>query len=301
MRTYFIRHTWGVDDKMLDELWQQKKVAIHFPDDKKGRHPEQPQDSCSLNPDDYEGAARIAMTRLKELASSGGYVCVVFPTHPSELMLGKVEPGTQMELAHGHWGSRHPECEGRAAVVKAVQLQKVKIVSRLDCTAILAGQPRGGTVNRWNRPGRAIENIVEGRRCDPALGDLDPAAQEVLCAEFLRTPEAATLGLPTLVHLLLPTGKTMKAIDILGLAADGRLIAAQVTFGTFRESAWKRDQLLEIGEPTQSHLILFCKAPEATGDATVKCISLERVFERFTATPTGKRWLSSVLGRPLGV
>jgi hypothetical protein len=66
---------------------------------------------------------------------------------------------------------------------------------------------------------------------EPQLSDLSPSQQEILCSEFLRMPEVESRGLPRLVHLLLPPGKTMRDIDIVGTAADGKRLLAQVTFG----------------------------------------------------------------------
>jgi hypothetical protein len=36
---------------------------------------------------------------------------------------------------------------------------------------------------------------------------------ESMCAEFLRLPAAEREGLPRLVHLLLPVGRTMKDVS----------------------------------------------------------------------------------------
>jgi hypothetical protein len=48
-----------------------------------------------------------------------------------------------------------------------------------------------------------------------------------MCSEYLRHAHGA---LPILVHLLLPVGRTMKDVDIYGIASDGRKVHAKVTY-----------------------------------------------------------------------
>ena len=76
MRSYFVRHTdrLSIRDEDLEELWDQDRIAIHYPTENSGMGQE---DSRSLDPNDYygkRGRDRTAISRLVELAKDGGYV-----------------------------------------------------------------------------------------------------------------------------------------------------------------------------------------------------------------------------------
>ncbi|MBV8375631.1 MAG: hypothetical protein JO279_01365 [Verrucomicrobia bacterium] len=94
---------------------------------------------------------------------------------------------------------------------------------------------------KWPRVKKMIHNLVEGSTEPQSVADLSPAQQEIMCSEFLRGPEAATVGLPVLQSLLLPVGSTLRDLDIYGLASDAKKIAAQVTFSQFDSVSWKFD------------------------------------------------------------
>ena len=142
---------------------------------------------------------------------------------------GWSDPNSKIELLNGKWGGRSG-LQGRAAVLKTLRLSNVKLVDPVDYAVLAVGRPRQGTIMQWHLAGKTVENLVPGRRSKPQLSDLAPSQQEILCSEFLRLPEAASLGLPRLAHLLLPTGRTMQDIDIDGIATDAKRLLAQVTF-----------------------------------------------------------------------
>ena len=60
MYSYFARHTERllIGDKDLKRLWDEDRIAIHYPDDKSGR---QTTDSRSTNPEDYEDPTQTAI------------------------------------------------------------------------------------------------------------------------------------------------------------------------------------------------------------------------------------------------
>jgi hypothetical protein len=119
-----------------------------------------------------------------------------------------------------------------------------------------------------------------------------PYEQETMCAEFLRMPEAERLGLPRLVHLLMPVGRTMKDVDIVGLGSDEQKIVCQVTFSDLELSSEKLAALRKYDCGHQ--LIYFCNAKEATDDGHIRVVPLTDVFNEFTATATGKKWMATL-------
>ncbi|MFY9233187.1 MAG: hypothetical protein WAO58_01880 [Fimbriimonadaceae bacterium] len=294
MNTYFARHTIeiDIDGDTRASLWDQRKVAIHFPD-ALVQWPEE--DSTSLDLKDYVGCRGMrAMKALVELAQSGGYVCADHYPH-KEVLVGVVEPGTPIELVHGKWGNRN-NWAGRAAVLKTLQLTRTSVVEPSAHAVILVGRPRQGTLMKWPRAGKVIENIVEGRTDGCSLSDLSPDQQEIICSEFLRTPDAAAMGLPTLARLLLPVGRTMKDIDIAGLASDGSRIYAQVTFSGGKTSLNKINKLRDYAAG-RCHLILFCECEKPTMWGSIHAIPLSLVYDSFCESDLGAAWLRAASGR----
>jgi hypothetical protein len=177
-----------------------------------------------------------------------------------------------------------------------VKLKAVKFVRPADYATILVGRPRQGTLNRWPSAGLMIENIVEGRPTELALNNLSYAQQEILCSEFLRTSCAVSNGLPTLVGLILPVGRTMKDIDFIGIASDGKPIFAQVTFSNLEAARRKLERLRKYDDDRKCHLILFCSVEKPSQQGRIKIVPLSIVFKEFTSTKSGKTWLKYTLG-----
>lgn len=229
------------------------------------------------------------MRALVDLARTGGYVCAQHHPYP-QCMLGFVRPRSKIELFEGKWGRKNDR-QGRMAVLKTLRLTKVRLVNPLDSAVLLVGRPRQGTIMRWPLAGRTVENLVEGRRIKPQLSNLAYRQQEILCCEFLRLPDAASLGLPRLAHLVLPPGRTMRDIDIIGIANDGRALLAQVTFGPLSTTTWKIDRLLPYRDPKRAHLLFFCDCADQTNQDGVTIFPIQKAYEIFTSSPLGRIWL----------
>lgn len=302
LETYFIRHTEviAIDDETRNRLWAEKRIAIHYPFDITG---DTTRDSRSIDPDDYQKSAKQNLKALRQLAQKGGYVCAQYYGH-DECIVGFIEPQSDIEIIEGKWRD-DPKTKGRVsdadhltdtknriAVLKTIALTKVQLVEPEKHTIILVGRPRQGTLMRWPSAGKAIEEIVEGRKSPPRLTDLSPSRQETMCSEFLRMPEAAEFRLPLLKHLLLPVGSTMKDIDIAALAHDGSLIYAQVTMLT-ADSKETDEKLKRLSAYGPNHLVLFCRCDEAKSDHGVTIFPIDKVFAVFCASELGQRWLDA--------
>lgn len=289
METYFIRHSVGIDidEQTRRQLWDERRIAIHFPWDRRN---DKTKDSPSLAPEAYEGPARRAMKALVALAKHGGYVCAEHHGR-TDSMLGFVPPGSRIELLRGRWGDRHGR-EGRTALLKTLRLKKVKLINPVNYAVLAVGRPRQGTIMRWHRARTTVENLVEGRRLKPELSDLSPRQQEILCSEFLRLRAAQARGLPRLAHLLLPTGHTMRDLDIIGVAASGKQLLAQVTFAERDAVDRKLERLRHYRDPKRAHLILFCNCESEMVEDGVITFPIREAYRLFTATPSGKKWLA---------
>lgn len=288
MATYFARHTkdLDVDDSTRRILWEQYLVAIHFPGDGEA-------DTRSLDPEDYDGSGKRAMRLLVEMAAEGGYVCAQHYGWES-VQLGYVSPGSRIKLLKGTWGTLNGR-EGREAVLKSLQLESVKVVKPYDYATILVGRPRQGTLNHWPSAGTLIENIVREKLINPVLANLSYPQQEILCSEFLRTSRASAKGLPTLDSLVLPVGRTMKDLDFVGIATDGKPIFAQVTFSDPAAAVLKSERLRKYDDGRGCHLLMFCSTEKLSRDDRIMVIPLSMVFAEFTSTKAGKKWLEYTL------
>lgn len=160
MKTYFARHTvdLDVDNETRARLWDERIVVIHFPENRNnviGAN-----DNASVDPDDYPPNAARNVRALRELATDGGYVLAEYYGH-SELLAGRVDQGTGVELIAATWGSNSGR-QGQPAVLKGVRLQDATIVSREQLGDVWALRPPRATLRRWQRAGNAIAFLVDG-------------------------------------------------------------------------------------------------------------------------------------------
>lgn len=285
--TYFSRHTekLDVDGATRERLLKENLIAIHFP----GRAADDgldPTDNESLDPQDYHRTKRSVIRTLGKLAEHGGYVCAQYHGY-NRTRVGKVIPGTQIQLLHGFWSDGK-----RPAVLKALQLTEVKEIAPSDSAAVLVARPQQGTLLRWHKANGAIEAMVEGRPMPRTLAALSPAQQEILCSEYLRSVDEDMTQLPRLRHLLLPVGRTMKDIDFAGISTNGQRVFAQVTYAGSGDSK-KMNRLRQYA--SGGSLVYFCNCKTVRFDDGVVVYPLQRVFDEFTAMESGREWLTLAL------
>lgn len=274
-------------------LWEKKLVAVHYPENRERKLLDQ--DNDSRDAQSYTGRAAQVMRNLVKLSNAGGYVCAEYHGQ-EECLVGKVEPGTKIKLVKGRWGTNSGH-GGRVAVLKALPLTKVRSVRPRDHAVILVGRPRHWTLSRWPSAKDTIENIVEERHAPETLDSLSPDQQEILCGEFMRLPIAEEMGLPRLDHLLLPVGRTMRDIDILGMDANGRMIFAQVTRLDLKQALSKQRRMSHYKDEADGHVVLFCDHERAEQVEKVQVFPVQTAFEQFRSTASGKRWLERALGK----
>lgn len=285
VQTYFIRHTskLNISDLTRQRLWNESRIAIHYPHDGEGNL--QDFDNASLDSDDYYGIAKNVMMRFHLLGREGGYVCAQYYGH-SELLLGVIAPKSKMTLIHGAWGS----CE-RPAVLKTLQLVDTKLLQPEDHAVIASSRPQQGTFSRWHAVGDGIAALIANRKVPLSWESLSPQRQEVGCSEFLRLPEALNFGLPQLQSLILPVGRTLKDIDLVGIASDGKRIFAQVTYSNISDVAWKIKRLHQFVSSKKSHVILFCQCDAHSIEAGIHIFPVQQVFRTLNRHAWGRKFL----------
>lgn len=279
MRSYFIRHTkdMSVRDEDLEDLWNQNRIAIHYPDflDGIGRV-----DNESTNPDDYPSSANTTVKTLKNLADKGGYVWAESRVD-RRAKVGLVKP-QEIELYRGKWTLNldYPARKGTEAILKTVQLDKVKLVKTGEAVGLRAGRPRQGTICQWHKCGTRLADLVECRPVYRVWANLSTEQQEAACAEFLRHDDGDH---PRLKYLLLPVGRTLKDVDIYGLDPDGQEIFAQVTYRKRPDRQTRDKKFQEKLETLKGYanidtgvkLVYFCRCEKVDQEDGVCYIPLE--------------------------
>jgi hypothetical protein len=159
---------------------------------------------------------------------------------------------------------------------------------------ILSVQPRQGTFCKWHAIGDLIENLINGEK-NKGLASLMPTAQEVLCSEFLRSNIVNNYSIPRIESFLLPVGRTLKDIDILGLSKDDVIIAAQVTYLDFEALDAKIIKLKNYKEVKKCIKIMFCNCDDIIKRENIVYFPLEIVYEQYLKTDAGQRWVNNCI------
>lgn len=276
MRSYFARHTERllVRDEDLQRFWDEDKIAVHYPGDTE-RNP----DTRSLDPEDYSGTGKTAVRYLRDLETDGGYVWAESRISPGVAKVGRVKPGTPVERDDALWevdGDFTGRRSGDAAVLKTLRLEEGSacLIGRTEQMGLRAGRPRQGTLVRWHC-GTRLADLVEGRAPKEEWPNLSSEQAEAACAEFLRLQQERS-DLPRLRYLLLPVGRTLKDVDVYGLAEDGRAIFAQVTYHARKNKASdeKMKKLKAYGEGS-GHLVFFGKGQGPSTQSGIPFVSVE--------------------------
>ncbi|MFC2173767.1 hypothetical protein ACFLU6_14240 [Acidobacteriota bacterium] len=287
MYTFYARHRMDISQETYDLLWNSRYVAIHYPQSK---HSTGGEDTTSIDPDDYKGTPKQALKALLELGEDGGYVCAEY-SGVNSCLLGKVNPKTGVELLRGKWDT-YPD---KTAILKAVKMAFAQEVPPSDYAVIMAGRPRQGTLQHWWNAGRAIECIVDGREPQRNVASLHPSQQEVLCSEYLLSDLPLRVGVPQLAHHLLPVGRCLRDLDILGITSSGDRLFAQVTYKSFEKATQKLNALKLYGQSSSDVLVMFCRNDGVKNIDGIYIVSIDFVFDKFCSAPTGKLWLEKSL------
>lgn len=270
MEVVFIRHKMSHTVGTLRELWLNKLIAVHFAD------------VASTNPEDYpekdRWRVRLAFNRLKKCCERGAIVGADFSVLHPKMLVGEIKPRSKIEaieVGEGKLGKTK-------FIYKVVQLERAKEVSYTDYPLLLAIQPRRGTITRWQKAKRYLNAILGSGDIPWSVNSLAPSQLEVLCYEFLRSAKTPTKM--KLDFLLMPIGRTLKDIDIVGVTMEGKKLFAQITHGSsnLKEMEEKINALRKYESP---NTVLIFFGPEKLYEKILEKSELKSEIEPIEYTP----------------
>jgi hypothetical protein len=251
-KAVFIRHKMRTTTEILEDLWDKRQIAIHY------------EDKLSINPDDYEkAAAKNALKRLHKYCNMGVVVGAVYrKIRPVDMLVGIIPKGSKITPINRY---------GKDYIYKVVQLQNVKEISLRDYPLLAAIQPRLATIIGWPGAFDSLYSIVFDKPIPIRLENLSPGQLEVLCQEYLRMKNILKV-------LLLPIGRNLQDIDILGIGDDGNKVIAQVTHSSQQSKIDSKLHILKQYKGQGGKLIFFGPKSCNIADSDVDYISIETVF-----------------------
>ena len=291
IRSYFIRHKFGVwkkqDDgkwiedvartkEVLKEAWEANLAVIDYLEVK---NPEN-----AFNPDapEYKNdlPARKTLRKVKSFFESGAGLIAVFSagSHPNRMRIGRVGALTKGRL---HSFKAYPNYS-----FKVIEYDFSAEVEIEKYSSLFTKIPRQTTFTHWPSARKALNQIY--RKEEPRVdepSDLDPSQLEILCYEWMRENGY-------LKYLTMPVGRTMRYVDIVGINKNSEKVFAQVTFHS-KEHEWK---VKSLKENFKGSLYFFCDGLSECKDG-INFVSIQEVFDYFANNSEKRIFLEHLVGR----
>jgi hypothetical protein len=272
MQSVFIRHNCSSTRLVLQQLWDRRLIALHY------------NDSFSTNPSDYDSAGRKALDRLWRYCSEGAIVGADYHRFNGTAMLvGQITKGASVKAAEFHDPST-----GATFVYKTVALHGAVEVSYADFPLLVGVQPRQATITGWPAAEKVLTSALNHQPLPHEPSCLHPSQLEVLCYEWLR--ESRSLD-----RLLMPIGRGLVDIDILGINQNGNRVIAQVTHSmSASDLIDKQKRLLRHARPEDKIYIFLPEYAPLKPDSRVQTIDFNQVLNKLEASRSvsTKRMLS---------
>jgi hypothetical protein len=256
MKSVFVRHNCSSTMHVLQQLWDRRLIALHY------------QDHLSTDPHDYDSAGRQALTRLWSYCETGAIVGADYRRlNGGAMLVGYLPAGSCVRGEE----FRDPDTR-QAFVYKVAELQAAREVRFVDYPLLFGVQPRQTTSTGWPAADKVLAAALHNQPLQYDASCLHPSQLEVLCYEYLREKRL-------LEKLLMPIGRGLPDIDILGLDEHGQRVIAQVTHSVSKsELADKQARLLQHAQHwDRCFFFLPESAPVDMLNGVVR-VSVERVL-----------------------
>jgi len=186
-------------------------------------------------------------------------------------------------------------------IYKLAQLYDVREVRYIDYPLLMGVQPQHATITGWPSAEKVLEAALGGHSLPFFASSLHPAQLEVVCYEYLR--ENLLLD-----RLLMPIGRCMVDLDVLGFDGAGNRVLAQVTYETnAAKLKAKGEQLLNHATAGDRCYFFAPRKALPTFGPRVSVIAIEDALEtlRASPSPSAKKMLERMfrggLGQTLGI
>jgi hypothetical protein len=184
------------------------------------------------------------------------------------MLVGKLEQGARVF-------SEEFRDSGKSFIYKLAQLSEAVEVPYADYPLLAGIQPRQATIIGWPSADKILWAALNKKSLLREASSLHPSQLEVLCYEWLRS-------FGKLERLVLPIGRGLIDIDILGIGRDGNRVIAQVTHSVnAKDLADKKGRLLRHARSDLDAMYFFLpgNAPLDACDG-VELVALDRVLEK---------------------
>jgi hypothetical protein len=148
---------------------------------------------------------------------------------------------------------------------------------------------------QWHLRGlgeKVLRAALEDKPLPQDVRSLHPAQLEVLCLEYLRVKG-------WLAGLLLPIGRTLRDVDIVGVDDQGRTVLAQVTGDEVKAPDKLRrlkDQLKPHAEGAKPYFFAPMQRKSELEQDMVEYVPIEAMFDEMRQHSTGSRIIRRMLG-----
>jgi hypothetical protein len=279
---YFIRHTAILDisPKDFQGLFQSREFGIHFTSNFSDL-------TQALEEETYQQSeGKTAIRYLKELAENGGFVWCEY-ANVNSILIGEVTAGSQIFLKKFTATRNSHSYPNGELVLKCLKLTRWKEIQPDELLALRARRPRQGTFVHWRKSFNLVERALNHDLPLPVNSwqDLTPDLQEIVTHEYLR--DVGVNGV-RIDRLLMPIGRTMKAVDIYALSTAGKSIFVQVTNYAVddKESADKIQALKDCGTISKSsELIYVHSGPNASPSGNIHFLSSTLIWDWLAKKP----------------
>lgn len=259
---YFIRHLWSEGAGPSEFLKSKGLFGIHYVSEPR-----------SVRPEDYTGDAKRILTALHEI-SPDDLICSSF--NEEFLEVGPLDKEFGIQLLDYSFD------DGSVWVLKVGRhnQKKKKRFYFSKYPMLLAAMPRQGTFGKWHLMRDQVLSAYHTGQIEFRYTALAPAQIEALCTSYLYNSGR-------LVCQSLPSGRTLKDIDIVGLDQSGRRILAQVTFSNKKSVVKEKSEALARYSALSPLLMFFAPAAMKEEIQNQEFISLEEVWEYWAKLSDG--------------
>ncbi|MHA1185382.1 MAG: hypothetical protein ACTSSK_00690 [Candidatus Heimdallarchaeota archaeon] len=280
----FIRHILDSTEEILADFWNKRKIAIHYENLK------------SIDPKDYtksnQNGVTKALNMFKECKEKGAIVVAIYRKfRRNTLLLGEIEKGTEIKFDEYDFNDEK-------VIFKTLQMKNVKELHFINYPILGAVLPRQGTITHIIQAEKVIRHLFHNDQLADTVYSLSPEQLEVICYEYLKRKEM-------IESLLLPIGRNLIDVDIIGINKVGNKISAQVTFAKDKVKVIdKFERLVDSIPKTDIKTKLLFFAPENKHINSIKekydnieVVNIEDVFDFLKADKSGIILINNMLNR----